>query len=137
MAQPRGIRNNNPLNIIKSNVEWEGKIPVECNTDGTFEQFKSLDLGIRAAVQNLLAHIRRDRRQRIRTTVRDEIFRWCPDNTAPGYTAFVCKKANLEPNEILDDTNKNQICRLLWAMSHFENGYELPFNYFERQYDLL
>lgn len=41
---PRGIRNNNPLNIKIGN-DWKGEVP---NTDGTFEQFESMEYGLRA-----------------------------------------------------------------------------------------
>jgi hypothetical protein len=33
---PRGIRNNNPGNIKKNNIEWEGLVPEDEQTDQTF-----------------------------------------------------------------------------------------------------
>lgn len=46
----RGLRNNNPGNLILTSIGWDGKIPNAQNTDGTFEQFTSANYGIRANV---------------------------------------------------------------------------------------
>lgn len=59
----RGIRNNNPLNLIYSGIDWQGKIPYAQNRDYSgnpanitrhFEQFQSMEYGIRAAAMDLL-----------------------------------------------------------------------------------
>ena len=42
---PRGIRNNNPLNIRKGN-NWQGERHPQ--TDKAFEEFESMQYGIRA-----------------------------------------------------------------------------------------
>lgn len=55
----RGIRNNNPFNIIyvKSGNSWLGKkLP---NSDGRFEQFTEMDYGVRAGIvlfRNYIKH---------------------------------------------------------------------------------
>jgi len=49
---PRNFRNNNPMNVIKTNIEWEGKIPSEKNTDKSFEQFETMYDGLRAGILN-------------------------------------------------------------------------------------
>lgn len=46
--EPRGIRNNNPLNIRKGN-NWKGERPNQ--TDPAFEEFESMEMGIRAAIK--------------------------------------------------------------------------------------
>ena len=51
---PRGIRNNNPGNIVISNNSWQGKIAVAQNTDGHFEQFTELYYGLRALAKLLV-----------------------------------------------------------------------------------
>ena len=39
--QPRGIRNNNPLNIrLNPDNRWQGRVPPKHNSDGAFEQFQ-------------------------------------------------------------------------------------------------
>ena len=44
---PRGIRNNNPLNIRRGKDQWKGLRAQQ--TDASFCQFESLDYGWRAA----------------------------------------------------------------------------------------
>ena len=40
MNNSRGMRNNNPLNIIKSEINWQGE--VKPSTDKNFAQFETL-----------------------------------------------------------------------------------------------
>ena len=52
MKQARGMRNNNPLNIIKSEkINWQGE--VKPSTDPNFAQFETLEYGLRAAFKLL------------------------------------------------------------------------------------
>ena len=44
---PRGIRNNNPLNIRRSKDQWQGMKKEQ--TDGAFCQFENLAYGWRAS----------------------------------------------------------------------------------------
>lgn len=137
LPMPRGFRNNNPLNIRISSNPWQGKdIP---SRDDQFETFSSMELGIRAALINLRTHLKQDKRKLVRTTVSREITRWAPttENNTSGYIMAVCKKGNFQENEIISFSNKNVMCRLLWAMTYVENGHDLPFHLFERAYDLL
>lgn len=50
---PRGLRNNNPGNLIQTNIPWNGKVPLSQNTDSRFEQFYELRYGIRALMLDL------------------------------------------------------------------------------------
>jgi len=47
---PRGMRNNNPGNIVKTSSMWPGEIP---SSDSTFKQFSSYVWGIRAMIDLL------------------------------------------------------------------------------------
>ena len=50
MNYARGMRNNNPLNIIKSEkINWQGE--VKPSTDPNFAQFETLEYGLRAALK--------------------------------------------------------------------------------------
>lgn len=131
---PRGLRNNNPLNLRRSDSQWLGKIPFDKSTDRDFEQFDTMWHGIRAAVKNVFTHIKRDPS----TTVKKEIERWAPptENDTALYTLFVIGKAKLSPNWQLTAASKNAICRMLWAMSIFENGQEIPYRDFEMGYEM-
>lgn len=130
---PRGIRNNNPLNLIISPNDWLGK--VEHNNDGRFEQFTSLLYGIRAACINARTIIRRNKN----CSVQDLINIWAPanENNTEAYITAVCKKANLSRFERLDPRNRNQMARLMWAMSYVENGQDISFQYFENAWALI
>ena len=69
---PRGIRNNNPGNLVKTNIPWQGK--VECKTDNRFECFSSPYYGIRAMTKTVKAYMGR---HKIKTF--EEFFtRWAP-----------------------------------------------------------
>lgn len=50
---PRGLRNNNPGNLVQTNIPWKGKIPIHQNTDSRFEQFISVHYGLRALFKDL------------------------------------------------------------------------------------
>lgn len=54
---PKGLRNNNPGNLIKTNINWNGEVLV--NTDGHFEQFIELRYGIRALMRDLINDIQK------------------------------------------------------------------------------
>lgn len=50
----RGLRNNNPFNIKKSEHAWLGKVE---GKDPTFETFSSLKFGVRAGLKLLINYI--------------------------------------------------------------------------------
>lgn len=57
---PRGIANNNPLNLALSDIAWNGKVPNAQNTDfgkPRLEQFYELPFGIRANLKNINATV--------------------------------------------------------------------------------
>lgn len=122
--QPRGIRNNNPLNIRKSSIAWLGKI--YNGTDKDFEQFTSLEYGIRAGMVNIITYIKRYRRQNIC----EIIAKWAPSsdgNNVEAYIDAVCKKATITRAQIIKYNDKNTICRIVWAMAFVECGQEISF----------
>ena len=52
MSLARGMRNNNPLNIVMSEkINWQGE--VKPSTDPNFAQFETLEYGLRAAFKLL------------------------------------------------------------------------------------
>ena len=86
---PRGIRNNNPLNIRRSKDQWKGL--ADAQTDRAFCQFKSLDYGWRAAFYH------KYRLYTIRTIIR----RWAPpgENNTEAYIANVSRLTGIDPDE--------------------------------------
>lgn len=120
---PRGFRNNNPLNIRRSGQPWRGKIIP--GKDPSFEQFESMEMGIRAALIIVRTYIRSHHVD----TPALIVSRWAPpsENTTNKYIDFVCEKSGLQRSHRLTLNSKFDICRLLWAMAWYESGQDLPF----------
>ena len=74
MKQARGMRNNNPLNIIKSEkINWQGE--VKPSTDPNFAQFETLEYGLRAAFKLLRTYYTKHGCK----TITQIISRWAPE----------------------------------------------------------
>lgn len=137
MALPRGIRNNNPLNIRKGGY-WKGLS--EEQNDCAFCQFRSLVYGIRAGLV-LISHYIAGR-----TSVRKPIntpeaiiSRWAPptENATRRYINFVCKDAGLRPQQVLVFSQREVIVALVYAMIFVECGQRVDRQYIEAAYDLV
>lgn len=130
----RGIRNNNPLNIRKSSVAWQGKL-VE-SSDPSFEKFTSIEWGIRAGIVNIRTYIKKYHCD----TIQAIITKWAPasdGNDTKAYIDTVCKKTQLPANKRLKATDKNLICMLVWAMIQVECGQEVGMGKIENAYALI
>lgn len=115
---PRGYRNNNPLNIrYSAGNNWVGKVLP--NTDGAFEQFKDMSYGYRAALYLIRKYISQGY-----TTVSSVINKWAPatENNTSGYITRVCSTTGYLPGTVLSASNKEQLCKLVYAMAIVENG---------------
>ena len=114
---PRGIRNNNPLNIRVGNV-WLGEVPNP--TDNEFEQFVSMFYGLRAGFILLRRYIRRYHL----TTVPDIISRWAPgsENNTVKYIDTVCQLSGIAPDAQLDYGDEETLVNLVDAMILVECG---------------
>ena len=117
---PRGIRNNNPLNIRVGN-NWQGEVSQP--TDHTFEQFKEMKYGVRAAFIILRNYINRHKLN----TIPKVISRWAPsnENNTSTYVYAVEKYSMIGINETLRFENKCQMINLFRAMCIVENGREI------------
>lgn len=131
---PRGLRNNNPLNIRKGN-NWVGERSQQ--SDQLFEEFESLEYGFRAAFIIIKNYMRSDRGS---TTPRSIVSRWAPpsENDTESYLDYVCRRAVLLPDERLKwstfGADKNKICMLVWAMAQYECGMEFSFGRVENAF---
>lgn len=131
---PRGLRNNNPLNLRISPTPWVGKLAV--NTDGSFEQFDTLHNGIRAAVLNYRTRL-------IRSCSRCPVLRllvasWAPaadGNDVARYVDAVASISGVSTADFLDYRDRQQTCRVLQAMAVVEVGEMLPISDFLSAYD--
>ena len=120
MKIPRGIRNNNPLNLRVGN-NWKGEVANP--SDHTFEQFTEMKWGVRAAFIVLRNYIVRHKCN----TIRKIISRWAPanENNTQAYIATVSQRANIKPDEVINVDNTCQMIALLLAMCYVENGQEI------------
>ena len=114
----RGLRNNNPGNIRKDGTRWQGeRIP---STDPSFKQFESMAYGYRAMLKLLTNYARLHGCRTIRTI----ISRWAPpsENNTEAYIATVSRLTGIAPDRVIDIASRDQMCRLVAAMSQVENG---------------
>jgi len=114
---PRGIRNNNPLNIRIGNV-WLGEVREP--TDPDFEQFISMVYGVRAG----FVLIRRYIRHYHRTTIPQVIAAWAPstENYTTAYIDKVCQVSGIERDMQLKFEDEDQMIALVDAMILVECG---------------
>lgn len=112
--EPRGIRNNNPLNIERTADQWVGMSKVQ--EDSRFVTFTSPAYGYRAATKILLNYICRGN-----DTVREIIHAWAPvhENPTLAYAKAVAYHANIGLDEKVELKHFHKI---MDAMTWFENG---------------
>ena len=93
---PRGIRNNNPLNIRRGKDQWKGLRAQQ--TDAQFCQFESLEYGWRAAFYLLTRTYYHKYRL---YTIRMIINKWAPpnENQTSKYIENVCRLTGIAPDE--------------------------------------
>ena len=114
---PRGIRNNNPLNIRIGN-KWVGE--VQNPTDSEFEQFTSMVYGLRAGFKLIRRYIERYHL----CTVKEILSRWAPtnENNTKSYVSFVCERSGIGALDTISFDDENKMVALVEAMCVFENG---------------
>lgn len=114
---PRGIRNNNPLNIRIGN-KWKGE--VESPTDKDFEQFTCMHYGLRAGFILLRRYIERYHLD----TISEIISRWAPssENATSSYIRNVAERMGCSPLEKLSFGDRKKMVALVDAMILQECG---------------
>lgn len=137
ITTPRGIRNNNPLNIRKGN-NWQGEKKVQ--TDSQFEQFVSMQYGIRAGFKILRNYITgyNGRTKQLRN-VHDIISRWAPsnENNTQAYINNVCRMTGLHEFEKISFEDRSIMVSLVDAMIRQECGRAVDVQLIESAYDVL
>lgn len=128
---PRGIRNNNPLNIRHSSASWFGACDFQVDPD--FVQFKSMLWGLRAA----MVVIRNYRRLHGLQTVSQIINRWAPsaENDTGSYLHVVCQVSGLRPETVIDGSDRVRLVKLVWAMAYVECGQFIDYDLVNAAYD--
>lgn len=121
---PRGLRNNNPLNL-----SFVAGQPGVQGSDGRFGRYNSMEDGVAAATRQLQMY-----GQRGLTTIEGIISRWAPpnENNTQAYINAVARATGLDPRAPVDLQNPEIVSRLVAAMGQHENGRALPMDAVQR-----
>lgn len=115
---PRGIRNNNPLNIryVPAN-KWQGR--VEVKKDKEFEEFKTMYHGYRAAIKLIYNYM-----QKGLYTIPTIISKWAPlsENQTASYIRIVSQKTGIPLVQSIDFAKPCDMFKLISAMAYVECG---------------
>lgn len=130
-VQPRGIRNNNPLNIRIGNT-WLGERTNP--TDQEFEEFVTMEYGLRAAFIILRRYIRRYKKN----TISSIVSTWAPssENNTLKYIDCVAQMTHLSPDDPIDYYDRDTMCKLVAAMAQVECGQPIDEAKIIKAYDM-
>lgn len=114
--KPRGLRNNNPLNIRHSTDVFQGEIK---GKDKSFKVFSTMAYGYRAAFVTLATYLSRGW-----NTIEKIISKWAPpnENNTQAYVSAVVKYSGVPKDKILTATDGADYILIIAAMSFVENG---------------
>lgn len=131
MVTPRGLRNNNPLNIRRSPSKWLGEVDIlSGRQDATFCQFSSLACGYRAAAKLLQTY-----QTKYKLCALSQIIgRWAPpnENNTRAYATRVAQQMTKELGEPISVDSPLDICgdeatlRALIVSMHLVECVQLP-----------
>lgn len=113
----RGLRNNNPGNLIHTSIPWQGKL--QNSTDSRFEQFLTLGFGIRAMLKDLIHDINSGE-----NTITKLIHQYAPpsENNTSAYIESVSMSTGIAPNAVLKKIDANFLQRIARAIFKVELG---------------
>lgn len=134
---PRGIRNNNPLNIRKGS-DWKGERPDQ--TDKAFEEFTSMEYGIRAGFIILRKYITgyNGLTQKF-NTIEKMISRWAPavENNTTAYISQVSKMTGIPATLKISFSQRSFMVAIVDAMIFVECGQHVDKQLIESAYDMV
>lgn len=110
---PRGIRNNNPLNMKEFDIPWRGKV----GDDGIFTIFETPWYGIRAAANDIKNDYLKGK-----NTIAALLAEFAPDveNNTGSYIAHISQKVGIGPHEPI--SSARQLTAMVDTMILHENG---------------
>ncbi len=114
---PRGIRNNNPGNVMKTDRPWQGEV---LGNDPRYASFETPEAGIRAMVKTLTTYGEKYGLN----TVQGIVARWAPatENDTGSYIRTVAAQLGVKPDQPLDLKNRATMSGLVQAIIKHENG---------------
>lgn len=118
-ALPRGLRNNNPGNLVRSSIAWQGKVPHSQSRDTRFEQFTELRWGIRALMLDLINDFNEGKR-----TVKSLISEFAPafENNTAAYIANVAAMVGVGATQAIPVMTREILLGFCKAIVFVENG---------------
>lgn len=135
---PRGLRNNNPLNIrVSPKNRWKGACTQQ--SDPAFVQFESMSWGIRAAYIIIRSYYR----SCPAITPREILQRWAPasENNTAAYARAVAVITGFDLDKPIAFTDRRSMAVLLRAMALVECGSryacQLEYKLFLSSYDII
>jgi len=113
---PRGLRNNNPLNIRHNKDVFQGEVK---GADKAFKTFSTMPYGYRAAFVTLATY-----NSRGWNTIEKIISRWAPpcENDTEKYIAHVERWSGIPKSKVLTLADGADYIMMVAAMSFMENG---------------
>lgn len=135
---PRGLRNNNPLNIVHNERnKWQGLDKNRAH-DGRFCIFVAPEWGYRAAFRIFKTYRDRFDRSGTKFCLRELITRWAPysENDTEAYISAVSNRCKIRPNMRLNLRNREQMVDVAEAMCWVENGVAGTWSDIVKGYDL-
>lgn len=121
MTVPRGIRANNPGNLIwVDTFRCQGQLPHDPTIESRFARFSSPVWGLRALARQLIVY--QDRYKL--STVLGMVNRWAPpnENDTGAYVRFVAGEVGVDPTETINVHHPETLVRLVRAITRHENG---------------
>lgn len=137
----RGIRNNNPGNLIYvSSNNWLGKVPYSQNLDSgkKFEQFIELRYGLRALMKHFITNINKNTQATIVNLIK--VYAPSFENDTLMYINTVAKMVGLDINAPIAKATKPVIIALCKAVVYVENGKDaklITAQYYEDAYSII
>ena len=115
---PRGLRNNNPGNLVRTGISWQGKVAHAQNSDPQFEQFTSLAYGLRAMMIDIAGDIAEGT-----NTLTALVNEYAPphENNTSNYVNFVSQATGILP-DVQIPMSKTIFLALIKAKVMMENG---------------
>jgi len=130
--ESRGFRCNNPGNIVITPARWIGKVTP--NTDGRFEQFDTMEHGLRCMLIVLRTYIKTRKLDTIEKII--PVYAPSVENDVETYIQVVSLLSGFQRDAVIG-FNYEDMRRLVMAMVYHENGRALPQGVFDKAWSML
>lgn len=133
---PRGIRNNNPGNIKNNEkIDWMGEVPKNAKLDDAFEEFSSIEYGIRA----MMILLRNYQLLHGLHSIKEIIGRYAPKrdrNNTPYYVRYVSVHLEVPADAPIDLSDKATMTNVVDSIIFIENGVRVDKEIIEKGWEL-